>query len=177
VGLAYYYYLAYLLTCLFQGCPTARDIPAPFGSEPTVRYYPKRNSSTPTPAPARFGDPSGFRHERAGVGGVFVGAGLVLLGLYGGKQVFDRVQASYRCGQRLDKLFLADARREQYLKMDEADEDKLARYRERFPKARYENGYFIEAWEAMLSGWCVCHSVVLLTSGKSFFRAFRGNGT
>jgi hypothetical protein len=62
VGLAYYYYLAYLLSCLFQGCPTARDIPAPFGSEPTVRYYPKRNSSTPTPAPARFGDPSGFRH-------------------------------------------------------------------------------------------------------------------
>jgi RHS repeat-associated protein len=65
VGLAYYYYLAYLLTCLFQGCPTARDIPAPFGSEPTVRYYPKRNSSTPTPAPPRFGDPSGFRRVEA----------------------------------------------------------------------------------------------------------------
>jgi hypothetical protein len=61
VGLAYYYYLAYLLSCLFQGCPTARDIPAPFGSQSTVRYYPKRNSSTPTPAPARFGAPSGFR--------------------------------------------------------------------------------------------------------------------
>jgi RHS repeat-associated protein len=63
VGLGYYYYLAYLLSCLFQGCPTARDIPAPLGSQATVRYYPKRNSSTPTPAPARFGDPSGFRFD------------------------------------------------------------------------------------------------------------------
>jgi hypothetical protein len=124
------------MECNFGGPPLPPPAPPP--GPPSGR-----NATSP-----KFGDPSGFRSANIDWGGVGLKVLVVGGAAYVGKKIFDYGQATYRCGVRLEKLRAADARREQYLNMEEADEDKIIRYQETFPKARYESGYFIDAWEA-----------------------------